>query len=181
MGALFKFPVCEDENYPCQRYKQKKCSGWCLKENEEITRIILNSYLKPDDKLINEILKKHDKYFNELKFEKAETLKNQRKIIEKYYEIIKFLHITKEINLIFTGNGKKYKIENGMLIEILENSKTTYFPKLDFNYRDNEMMAFEKGQLAERRIIYNHFKKNKLEQLNKIYKKSISKISEFFG
>ncbi len=181
MGKLFCFPVCEDENYPCQRYKLKKCSGWCLKENEEITKIILNSYMKPDDKLINEILKKHDKYFNELKFEKAETLKNQRKIIEKYYEIIKFLHITKEINLSFTENGKKYKIENGMLIEILENSKTTYFPKLDFNYRDNEMMAFEKDQLAERWIIYQHLKKNKLEQLNEIYKKSISKISEFFG
>ncbi|MCK4311291.1 MAG: hypothetical protein KAW88_00975 [Candidatus Cloacimonetes bacterium] len=181
MGTLFKFPVCEDENYPCQRYEGKKCSGWCLKENEEITKIIFNSYLQPDIKLINKIQKKYDEYFNELKFEKAESLKNQRKIIEKYYEIVKFLHITKEINLDFTENKKKYKIRNGILVEILENREITYFPELHLNYRDNELLTFEKDQLVERWIIYNHLKKNKLERLNEIYKRSISKINEFFS
>ena len=51
MGELFQFPVCEDEKYPCQRLKNKKCYGWCVKDNTEIGKVIVNSYLQVNKKL----------------------------------------------------------------------------------------------------------------------------------
>lgn len=177
-GTVFGFPACKDENYPCIRLKEKKCLGWCVQENREIQEIIRESYLQPNEKLLNKIKKKQEKLFDNLQFEKAEILKKQKEIILEYYDFLKFFHVTKNLNTIFSENKITFEIKNGMLLKVIKDGKQTYFPEFDIEYRDNEYLAFEKNQFAERWIIYQHLKKNKLEKINEIFKKSIFKMNE---
>ena len=177
-GTVFGFPACENENYPCIRLKEKKCFGWCVEENRKIQEIIRESYLKPNEKLLNKIKKKQEKLFDTLQFEKAEVLKKQEEIILKYYDFLEFLHVTKNVNIIFSGNETTFKIKNGTLLKAVKDGKQTYFPEVNIEYRDNEYLAHEKNQFAERWIIYQHLKKNKLEKINEIFKKSIFKMNE---
>ncbi len=177
-GTVFNFPACEDENYPCIRLKEKKCFGWCVEENRKIQKIIRESYLQPNEKLLNKIKKKQEKLFDNLQFEKAEILKKQKEKILKFYDFLKLFHVTKNLNTIFSENETTYEIKNGMLLKIIKDGKQTYFPEFNIEYRDNEYLAHEKNQYAERRIIFQYLKKNKLEKINEIFKKSILKINE---
>ena len=177
-GTVFGFPACKDENYPCKRLKEKKCFGWCVEENRKIQEIIRESYLQPNEKSLNKIKKKQEKLFDNLQFEKAEILKKQKAKILKYYNFLKFFHVTKSLNTIFSENETTFEIKNGMLLKIIKDGKQTYFPEFNIEYRDNEYLAHEKNQYAERRIIFQYLKKNKLEKINEIFKKSILKINE---
>ena len=177
-GTVFGFPACKDENYPCKRLKEKKCFGWCVEENRKIQKIIRESYLQPNEKLLNKIKKKQEKLFDNLQFEKAEILKKQKEKILKFYDFLKLFHVTKNLNTIFSENETTYEIKNGMLLKIIKDGKQTYFPEFNIEYRDNEYLAHEKNQYAERRIIFQYLKKNKLEKINEIFKKSILKINE---
>jgi len=177
-GTVFGFPACEDENYPCIRLKVNKCSGWCVEENRKIQEIIRESYLQPNEKGIKKIKKKQEKLFDDLQFEKAEILKKQKEKILKFYDFLKLFHVTKNLNTIFSENETTYEIKNGMLLKIIKDGKQTYFPEFNIEYRDNEYLAHEKNQYAERRIIFQYLKKNKLEKINEIFKKSILKINE---
>ncbi len=177
-GTVFGFPDCEDENYPCIRLKEKKCLGWCVKENRKIQEIIRESYLQPNEKLLNKIKKIQEKLFDNLQFEKAEILKKQKEIILEYYDLLFFFHVTKSLNTIFSDKETTFEIKNGMLLKVIKDGKQTYFPEFNIEYRDNEYLAFEKNQFAERWIIYQLLKKNKLEKINEIFKKSVLKINE---
>jgi len=177
-GTIFGFPACEDENYPCIRLKVNKCSGWCVKENREIQEIIRESYLQPNEKGISKIKMKKEELFDNLQFEKAEILKKQKENILKYYDFLKFFHVTKSLNTIFSENKTTFEINNGMLLKVIKDDKKTYFPEFDIEYRENEYLAHEKNQYAERWIIYQHLKKNKLEKINEIFRKSIFKMKE---
>ena len=177
-GTVFGFPDCENENYPCKRLKEKKCLGWCVKGNRKSQEIIRESYLQPNEKLLNKVKKKQEKFFDNLQFEKAEILKKQKEIILEYYDFLKFFHVTKSVNTIFSKNETTFEINNGMLLKVVHDGKQTYFPEFNIEYRDNEYLAFEKNQFAERWIIYQHLKKNKLEKINEIFKKSLFKMNE---
>ena len=177
-GSVFGYPACEDENYPCIRLKEEKCFGWCVEENREIQKVIRKSYLQPNKKVIDEIKKKQEKLFDDLQFRKAEILKRQEEKILKYYELIKFFHVTKRLNTTFSENENTFEIKNGMLLKVSKDGKQTYFPEVGIEFRDNEYLAQEKNQYAERLIIYQYLKKNKLEKINEIFKKSVLKMNE---
>ncbi|NQV18049.1 MAG: hypothetical protein HQ534_05850 [Armatimonadetes bacterium] len=177
-GTVFGFPACEEKNYPCIRLKVNKCSGWCVEENRKIREIIRESYLQPNETVINKIKKKQEKLFDTLQFEKAEILKKQEEIILKYYDFLEFFHVTKNVNINFSENKITFEIKNGMLLKVVKDGKQTYFPEVNIEYRDNEYLAHEKNQFTERWIIYQHLKKNKLEKINEILKKSVLKINE---
>jgi len=181
MAELFQFPLCPDEKpYPCSRYKKNKCPGWCIKEKHETYSKAILSYIIPNENLLSSKQKEYNKYFDDLQFKKAEKLKNKIQLIEKYFEYLKFINITKNLNLEFNENERNFLIKDGRLNEIVENGKKVEFPFVTVEFRDNEVLAFNKDQLADRWIIYKYLinKNDKiiLDRINEFYKKSQLKI-----
>ncbi len=176
MGELFQFPVCEDEKYPCQRVKDNKCYGWCLKDNTEIGKVIVDSYLQVNKKLTVELKAKKEELSKVLQFIKVEKLKKQIAMIEKFYNQIKFLHTTKYLDMELNIEETLITINKGMITAIKEGSTFFHFPDISPQYRDNELLAFDKEQLSERWIIYSHLQKNRKKYLDKIYKNSVSEM-----
>lgn len=181
MADLFHFPLCPDEKpYPCIRYKKDKCSGWCIKEKHETYTKAILPYIIPTKDLLSSKQKEYNKYFSNLQFEKAEKLKNKIQLVEKYFEYLRFINITKNLNLEFDENGRDFTIKDGRLNGIVENGKKEEFPLVTVEFRDSEVLAFNKDQLAERWIVYKYLinKNDKiiLDRINEFYKKSQLKI-----
>ena len=181
MAELFQFPLCPDEKpYPCSRYKNKRCYGWCIKEKHETYSKAILPYIIPNENFLSSKQKEYNKYFDDLKFEKADKIKNKIQLINKYFEYLKFIVIIKNLNLKFNENGRDFLIKDGRLNGIVENGKKVEFPLITVEFRDNEVLAFNKDQLAERWIIYNYLinKNDKiiLDRINEFYKKSLLKI-----
>ena len=181
MSELFQFPLCPDEKpYPCERYKNNKCSGWCIKEKYETYSKAILPYIIPTIDLLSSKQEEYKMLFDDLQFEKAEKLKNKINLIERYFEYLKFLKITKNLNLDFNESGRTFIIKDGRLNEIIENGKKDKFPLITVEFRDNEVLAFNKNQLAERWIVYKYLieKNDKiiLDRINEFYKKSQLKI-----
>jgi excinuclease UvrABC nuclease subunit len=176
MGELFQFPVCEDEKYPCQRLKDKKCYGWCVKDNTEIGKVIVDSYLQVNKKVTEKLKVKEEELSKDLQFIKVEQLKKQITMIEKFYNQIKFMHSTKNLDMKLNTEETTITINKGIISEIKEDSTFFHFSIISPQYRDNELLAFDKEQLSERWIIYSHLQKNRKKYLDKIYKNSVSEM-----
>ena len=176
MGELFQFPVCEDEKYPCQRVKDNKCYGWCMKDNAEIGKVIVDSYLQVNEKLTEELKVKKEELSKDLQFAKVEQLNKQITMIEKFYNQIKFLHSTKNLGIELNIEETIITINKGMISEIKDGSNFFHFPIISPQYRDNELLAFDKEQLSERWIIYSYLQKNRKKYFDKIYKNSVSEM-----
>ena len=180
MGELFQMPVCEEENFPCDRYKTKRCLGYCLKDSREITELILNSFLQKDEKILSRLSRTYEELYDDLEFEKTEILKLQKKLIEKYYKVLKFLHIVKNLTLEYEEKGVKYSIKKGVIVKMSKGKEFYYFGYQTPEYRENELLAINKNQLGESWIIYNHLKKKYSQKFNNIYLESFSKIKSKF-
>ena len=181
MAELFQFPLCPDEKpYPCERYKHDKCSGWCIKEKHDTYSKVILMYIDPTREFLSFKQKEYNDLYNDLQFEKAEKLKSKIQLITKYFEYLKFFKITKELNLEFTDNDQTYIIKDGRIGGLIENSKREEFPLVSVEFRENELLAFNKDQLAERWIVYNQLincnDKIILDRINEFYKKSQLKI-----
>jgi excinuclease UvrABC nuclease subunit len=176
MATLFQFPACEDEKFPCEKLKEEKCSGWCIKDKPEIFEMLLESYLQSKRSLLKRAKSKLKKMMSNLEFLESEKLKEQIQQIEKYYDFLQFFHITKQLDTTLSYDNKTVSISNGLLSTIEENSKIWQFDNFQPEYRNNEFLAHDKSQFAERLIIYRHLKKNKLDLIEDLYKKSILKM-----
>ncbi|MBT4333199.1 MAG: hypothetical protein HOD64_07965 [Candidatus Cloacimonetes bacterium] len=181
MAELFQFPLCPDEKpYPCERYKNDKCTGWCIKEKHETYQQAILNYIIPTKELLSSKQKEYNDLFADLQFEKAEKLKNRIRLIDKYFGYLKFFIITKNLNVEFAENNRTYTIKGGRISGIIENSKREEFPLVSVEFRENELLAFNKDQLAERWIVYNQLINTQdeiiLDRINEFYKKSQLKI-----
>ena len=181
MAELFQFPLCPNEKpYPCTRYKNNKCPGWCIKEKGETYSKAILPYIIPTKDLLSSKQRKYNEYFNDLQFEKAEKLKNKIQVVRKYFEYLKFINVSKNLNLEFNEDRRDFIIKDGRLNGLVENGKKDEFPLVTVEFRDNEVLALNKDQLAERWIIYKYLinKNDKiiLDRINEFYKKSQLKI-----
>ena len=97
-------------------------------------------------------------------------------MIEKFYDQIRFLLTTKSLDLEITTDKSSVSIKNGIITAIKDGSNVFHFPEISSQYRDNELLAFDKEQLSERWIIYSHLQKSRKKYLDKIHKNSVSEI-----
>ncbi|MCF7857785.1 MAG: hypothetical protein K9N07_00470 [Candidatus Cloacimonetes bacterium] len=181
MAGLFKFPLCPDKKpYPCKRYKNNLCDGWCIKNKLTTYQKVILSYIFREIELLVHAKAEQKKYYDDLYFNKAEKLKNLIRIVEKYDAYLKFLFITKNLNLEFQDENHQYKVSKGRIESVFYKKKEYDFSYVSIDYRENELLAFNKDELSERRIIYNHLiKKNDkiiLDKIDKIFKKSQLKV-----
>ena len=177
MSELFRFPLCPEEKpYPCERYKNDKCSGWCLKEKHETYSIAILPYIIPTKDFLSSRQKEYNGYLSDLQFAKAEKLKDKIQLIEKYFAYLKFIFVTKNLNLEFNENNKVFIIKDGRLNGIDENGKKDEFPLVTVEFRENERLAFNKDQLSERWIVYRYL----IEKNDKIILDRIDAVNKKF-
>ncbi len=180
MAECFQYPSCENEKYPCYKLKDNSCLGWCLKDKTEIGKILLKSYMKPDEEITSKLMEEIENLENELEFAKAEKQKEKLQIIQKYNNYITFFHLTKNLNTELFQNERTIKIENGMIAEIARNGKYHNFSVFNPEYRDNELLAHDKSQLAERWIVYNYCKKNKPNIISTVQDNAVKEFNRIF-
>ena len=176
MNALYKFPNCKDKHYPCHLLKEEKCDGYCLKDNADKAQLVIDNYIFPNFELINELEKKRQMLMTDLEFLQAELIKKQIKIIQKYYDRLKFLFVTKAINLEFEENGIYFKIKNGLIEELKTVKQISGFVISDIEYRDNEFLAIEKNKLAEAFLVYKKVKELFPRKIEELYEKTSERL-----
>ena len=176
MSELFRYPACENEEFPCWRLKKKICDGFCVQDSAVITKIIMENYLQPNEKIVVELSEKAENLASDLQFEKAELLKKQTNILSRYYRILKFLFVCKNLTLHFEENEKTFHIKDGLLEKIEMSEQIYEFPIFTPEYRSNELLAIEKSQLDEMWIIFQHLYKKDSKEIDRIFAKSISKF-----
>lgn len=176
MESTFQYPHCLDEKFPCEKMNDDRCFGWCIKDKSMLDKMLLKSYLKVNDAALSHLQKTQNKAHKELKFNKAEEIKQNNKTIQKYYDLLKFLHVTKNLNY----SDRSVTVKNGMITKIQHNDHKKEFPNIDVEYRNNELLAFNKNELAERRIVYNYIISKNLDLVNELYKNSVKRLDNFF-
>ncbi len=137
---------------------------------EPTFELIINSYLQVNQQNLKELETKLNENMENLDFIEAEKIKRFKKHIEKFYELIKFFLITKELNM----KLQTCDIKSGM-IEKMGNKKFS-IPKIE--YRKNELMAFNKDEFWERWIIFKHFQNEKTN--DEIYERNKTKMVKYF-
>ena len=178
MTCLFRFPFCETEKYPCDKLTEKICDSWCLKERPEIMELLINSYLLVNRSLLKKAENQRGKMLEHLNFLKLETLKEQISLIERYYDYLRFFHITKKLKTAISLPDKNITISGGMISKIEEKGKMRTFDNFQPDHRRNELLAHDKNQFTERLIIYRELKKNRLNPIELILKDSSEEMKK---
>jgi len=181
LSELMKYPECDNENYPCYRFKDGTCSGWCLKDSAETAEMIVQNYLLINNNLLEQLKNRRKDYFNALDFLKEDKLKNLISTIQKYYEYIKFFHTIKHINMDLQYDNFEIKIQTGQIESCILNNEKFFFPIVKTDYRQNEFLAIDKQHLAESWIIYSYLKKKYSQKIDNIYLESSQEILELLG
>ncbi|MFC1887464.1 hypothetical protein ACFLYK_01500 [Candidatus Cloacimonadota bacterium] len=181
LGQLQKYPVCENGDFPCYRFKDKSCEGWCLKESSQIAEIIVHNYITINKYLLKDLQDQRQKLFDELEFEQEVLLKDQIKILEKYYEFLKFFHTVKRSDLKFTYQEYSVQLKSGQIESIETNGEIYHFPVLQPEYRKNEFLAVEKEKLSESWILFNYLKKKYSQKYTELYLDSAQKLLKELG
>ncbi len=178
MGELLGTPVCDEPNQPCSRLKSKKCIGWCLKKDDQ-SAMLMKRFLIPDFGWLDELRQKADRLMDDLDFEKADILTKQIRLIESFFDNIRFLHCTKQIEGTVLLGDRECRIRYGLLQSIRKDGVEHIFQSdTPMQYRENEKMAVDKTQYDERRAIYLWFLRNEPEKIGQWMDRGIEFIRE---
>jgi excinuclease UvrABC nuclease subunit len=168
MHELFRLPLCGSEEYPCDLKTKGKCDGICLEDNRKVFRSILDNYLLVNQENMAKISLGIKEAEDDLRFNDAENLKRGNRIIRKYYDYLRFFHVTKHLDI----DIGQVRISKGLIYEIDQKNVGIKFEHPEIFYRKNEYLAHQKNELNERWIVYEHLKKDHGTELKKIYLKS---------
>ncbi len=163
ISRILKLPYCETGSYPCEKFEQHTCKGWCLALNpsEELKRkdtlkklesLLFESYMVPGDAVIKLLESEYDKYFDELEFEKAELFSEQISLHQRYQNWLRFLVSAKHLHY----NDGRVEIRGGQLARGFDGEKWLEFPTLKLEYRANEILALDKSVVDEAKILYDY-------------------------
>jgi excinuclease UvrABC nuclease subunit len=176
LNKTAKLPNCSSEEFPCELLKLEECDGYCLKDNPEKMKMIFDFYLFPKGDFEKELEEIREKLMDNLEFLKAELIKKQLKIIRNFYQRVKFLVVTKNLNCVVEDEKYKFHIESG-LIKIISNSNfQTEFQIAKVDFRANEISAIEKKNLAEAWFVYKKVNKLNPGLIKQIYKENKEKL-----
>jgi len=119
---------------------------------EKIDSNILECFL--NKKILEPYHKNYQRLYRNLEFQRAENLRSEYHLIQKYFDILNFIKKSKNLDFSFIKDEKKYIVKNGLLFK-----KDSKFYNSNFNleYRKNEKFALNKDELDEREIIYHQY------------------------
>lgn len=164
-SRILKLPACETGEYPCDKWEQNLCQGWCLaladnaKINPEYSLDKLESLLKetflvPENGVLELVQQERDRYFNNLEFTKASLLNDEIELLSKYRNWLKFLIAAKHLNY----NSEDLEIQKGKLTFCNFQGRKYHFPIDNTEFRINETLALNLDTVDESKIIYDFLK-----------------------
>lgn len=177
MADYYKLPLCEDEKYPCDRLKNKKCLGYCLKTSFEKKAMFTDNYIFVNQSAIDSLHDEIEYLMDNLSFEDAERKKVVVKLQEDYYRYLKFFHVTKSINQSIKLDNNSIIIKNGIVETIITGENRFEFPVVLPNFRDNEVLAIDTANLPEAWIVFNYLNEINSQKLTELYEKSVNKLN----
>jgi len=165
LSRILKLPYCETGTYPCDKFERGICRGWCLalapaKETklehdlDKLDTLIKETFLHPNNGILEMVQKERDNYFNNLEFAKADLLDDEINLLSKYRDWLNFLYVTKELDF----ENSKITIRKGQLARAELNGKTYNFHIDSTEHRENEKLALPLNRLDEAKIIYDYIK-----------------------
>jgi len=179
---ILKTPACSSSNYPCSLLDEKRCSGYCLKENkQELQHIIVKNIMQVNKDIPVDLRREKERLENDLKFEKSLEKDNLLTTLEEYYQYLLFFHAIKELNDNFTLNGIKYNVKQGILDSVTKGNQTETFRVINRyfdDYEKRERFALPKESFREMWVLYKNFSALHPEKIDEIYAKSLLSIQE---
>lgn len=159
---LFTTPACENEDFPCNLYKEKKCSAYCLQvDKTKLYNDISRFYLSDCTDLLKPIITKVDELNHHLKFQEALYYDNYLNVIKKYLDKLDFFKTVKTLCGEIVISNKKYIIKNGFLTKIIDvdnNQIIAEFQDAHPEYKENELLAIDKANHDELWLNYQILK-----------------------
>jgi len=152
------------------------CKGYCLEDNPLLAEVLRNNYLRIPQENLSKLKKEATALGDDLEFEKASEIEERLTIFNKFYDYLKFLHVTKKLELEYEENGVKYFFQKGVLAKVVNGDKEMVYAVPAMEYRNLEHLAVDKSELAERRIIYNFLKDKFPAQMNEWYNQSCTEL-----
>ena len=154
---LFKIPRCDNpiENRGCERLVQELCLGFCQnKLGEALPEMIKKMILMPNKELITKLEIECEALFNDLEYQKGEEVKEQIRLLKRYYKHIMFFYTSQFIKDEFEVKERKIDVDNGMISRIDDISFISCITK-DDSKKENETLAYEKSEFDHRWIVFD--------------------------
>ncbi len=174
LNDFCKTPACDTDIFPCHLYDEQKCDGLCIEKNKEKVFNKLQKYfLLPQTKLIKRLKKEYQNLLDDLEFSKADLLIRKIRVLEKYQDNLNFLKVTKDLEMDIIDEKTEIQIKNGLidLMIIDKNPEIIHSQiEIELDYRKNEVLAVNKDQYDERRVIYSYLKKKYPKMIKEIIK-----------
>lgn len=165
MARILRLPRCETGEWPCDKLDDGLCGGYCRSLSEKETEqqyslekldsLLKESFLHPDNGVLELVKNEYDKYFDELEFEKAELLKDEIELLEKYRDWLIFLYSARHLDWEEEGLW----VERGRIRRCRYQGKDYFFAQDSTDYRENESLALNLDSVDEARILFEYYQK----------------------
>jgi len=163
ISRILQLPYCETGSFPCEKFDQHTCKGWCLALNpseelgkqdrlKKLENLLFESYMVPGDTVIKLLETEYNKYFENLEFEKAELFSEQISLHQRYQNWLRFLVSAKHLSY----EADRVVIQDGQMIRAFDGDSWLDLPTLKLEYRTNEILALDKSVVDEAKIIYDY-------------------------
>ena len=167
-ARVLKLPNCETDSHPCEKLESGACQGWCqafaedLSEDqkpdlEKLETLLRETYLHPQNGILEMISKERDRYFDDLEFAKADLLDDEIEKLTQYRDWLNFLYVTKSLNY----NEEEFGVKNGLMSWCLYEGMSYEFANAPVSYRDNELLAINLIDTDEARLLYEYHVKHR--------------------
>ncbi|MDP8209978.1 MAG: hypothetical protein RAO94_02610 [Candidatus Stygibacter australis] len=174
-AEYFKTPSCPGDSFPCELLEAKKCTGYCIQNQEQLAADLTKYFLQPKQENLDILTKEIDTLLDGFLFTKAEAVKHQKKLLSNFYHQVAFLIVTKHLNLKYEYDGKNIEIANGLLKRI----DGRILERVNQKYQLNELFAIDKSELDERWVIYNEVSSKIPEKLLECYETTQQQLSKY--
>lgn len=167
---LLKVPYCEVKSGPCDKLDDNLCRGWCeliraeaekpaagageQPQLQKLDALLKEAFVHADNGLLDLLLNEKRKYEEDLQFAKADLLKNNIAILQRYKDWLIFLYKIKNLNFA----TDKVSVKGGQLIRFKAGGKDHLCSYVNIAYRPNEALALNKNLVDEARILYQECK-----------------------
>lgn len=165
LSRIVRLPYCETGTYPCDKFENGICRGWCLalapaKETplehdlQKLEILLKETFMHPQNGILEMVQKERDKYFDDLEFAKADLLDDEISLLSKYRDWLNFLYVSRDLEL----ENESLSIQSGQLSRAVLAGKEYLFPIDTSSPRENEKLALPLAVLDEMKIIYDYIK-----------------------
>ncbi len=166
-ARILKIPNCETDSHPCAKLDSRVCQGWCLAFAENLDEadkpdldkldvLLRETYLHPQNGILEMVTKERDRYFDDLEFAKADLLDEEIDKLSHYRDWLEFLYVTKSLSF----SEDEFGVENGLLRWCVFEGVRYEFAHEPISYRANELLAINLNDTDEARLLYEHHVKH---------------------